>query len=254
MLSNNTDLDPSNHLSSETMDSIPALLIDTDTSTQTNQALTNAMVFIELPLGIFEKESQESLKNIVESFGKLLAWVPLKSLRRIVVVFDESSVQFGQCVKVAKELLHDTELFEDVKLRVFPLEPVYTSSTTYLQIQKAKQLWLISPPASPPSDWEAVVEEPPNAVALSSDLTSALKRLKLDSDGCVVDTDIEYMELQEELGETTPNQPIHIVLEGKTNELPSILIQDCETEFETNESRAITQSVIFPKSTFPMNS
>ncbi|KAJ9051414.1 hypothetical protein DSO57_1004824 [Entomophthora muscae] len=201
---------------------------DTDyTTTKANMSSsnitqTNAMVITGLTRNYFEGECLQGLREIVAGIGPIQTWAPLKSLCRIIVVFDEfdqNNSKFGSHVRAARIYLNDLALQDGDQIKVYTLEPVFAPNKgIYLEVQKAKKLWLISPPASPPSDWEATEEEPPNSTTFSQDLIRALEKLEISQDNNVAS----------QLPVTFEPQPtIQLNLGDNRSDLPTIFIEDC---------------------------
>ncbi|CAN6653197.1 hypothetical protein TRVA0_026S01244 [Trichomonascus vanleenenianus] len=115
-------------------------------------------------------------------------WAPLKSFGRIIVVCETASDA------VSAKLVIGTAFIESSRqLRTFfgqhtPLSVFEQGSSGYLQLPDAGRLWLISPPPSPPCDWESKPESEPNKEAFFSDLSEALLDAKRDQEESVVAT------------------------------------------------------------------
>jgi len=136
--------------------------------------------------------------------GSLYSWVPLKSLKRAIVVF--YNPHDAERARQASDRYYfpPTASTPEITLRVFRgahtvLVPVQLSgpppdrfydvdsddesaifeSPFHLRPPKPERNFLISPPGSPPVGWEQTQEEPPNEVALAEDLQRALEQLRV---------------------------------------------------------------------------
>jgi hypothetical protein len=94
-------------------------------------------------------------------------------------IFNRCTVQFTDPLSaiVAKVQIDNYYFIEDTApLRVYLSKPIKMKNTTkYLELPKQEKSFLISPPASPPVDWEQVHEDPP---VVNFDLLSAISKLK----------------------------------------------------------------------------
>lgn len=85
----------------------------------------------------------------------------------------------GELAELALSKLGEFSL-DDITFRCFPLDPIRSkplsllSNSNHLQIPKAKRMFLISPPPSPPEGWAPRAESPP---VIDVQLISALSNL-----------------------------------------------------------------------------
>ncbi|KAF9023308.1 carbohydrate-binding module 1 protein [Haplosporangium bisporale] len=132
---------------------------------------TNTLTVTNLEAVHFEKETMLKLKALVETFGNVYYFAPIKSFYRVFVVYHST---FD--AQRAKALLHNTA-FEGTTIRVYfgqHTEISIDPSRHYLHPPELEKNWLISPPGSPPVGWSQVREDPPNSMHLAEDLVKAL--------------------------------------------------------------------------------
>ena len=134
--------------------------------------------------------------------GSLYSWVPLRSLKRAIVVFYNPDDAERARQASDRYYFPPTASTPEMTLRVFRgahtmLVPVQLSgppdrfydvdsddesaifeSPFHLRPPMPERNFLISPPGSPPVGWEQTCEEPPNEVPLAEDLQRALEHLR----------------------------------------------------------------------------
>jgi hypothetical protein len=121
---------------------------------------------------IFNLENLQSLRETINQHGAIHTWSPFKSFSRIIIVFYDISV-----AKLIKETL-DGELIMDCQVKTYFANHTNLSPTSqHLAAPKSDKLFFISPPPSPPHDWEVRNEGPPNKSVHPEDLADALSKL-----------------------------------------------------------------------------
>jgi hypothetical protein len=137
--------------------------------------------------------------------GSLYSWVPLKSLKRAIVVYYNPDDAERARQASDRYYFPPTASTPEITLRVFrgvhtALLPAQLSrpsppdrfydvdsddesaifeSPFHLRPPKPERNFLISPPGSPPVGWEQTREEPPNEVPHAEDLQRALEQLRV---------------------------------------------------------------------------
>jgi hypothetical protein len=121
---------------------------------------------------IFTPDNLQTLRQTIDQYGAIHTWSPFKSFSRIIIVFYDVSV-----AKLIKETL-DNEVIMDCSVRIYFANHTNLSPTSqHLAAPKMDKLFFISPPPSPPHDWEMRNEEPPNKTVHADDLATALAKL-----------------------------------------------------------------------------
>ncbi|RPA86197.1 Calcipressin [Ascobolus immersus RN42] len=134
---------------------------------------TNTLLITNIQnLETFHPVNLQTLRDTINAAAPIVNWSPLKSFRRILVVFPSPQ----EALDVRKAL--DGEIILGDELKIYfgentPVEPV----DQHLAAPESKKLFFISPPPSPPHGWEVRDEEPPNTVVVAEDLAHALARL-----------------------------------------------------------------------------
>ncbi|KXN67648.1 Calcipressin-domain-containing protein [Conidiobolus coronatus NRRL 28638] len=161
--------------------------------TTTSSTLTNSIVITELPEVIFDSSEQlAQLNDLITSActpGNILNFIVLKSFRRIVIIFDNFQSPY-----LVKNKLNNTVLNGlDINLNIYLLDYIQPTGNdneqSYLQVDQFEQLFWLSPPPSPPADWQPQVEDGPNTKTLANDLMQALSKLQLEESGDSFDSD-----------------------------------------------------------------
>lgn len=134
---------------------------------------TNTLLITNLSdLSIFRPDNLETIKDLILKTAPIHTWAPLKSFRRILVSF------YTEADAVAVRSIWDGEAVMGERCRVYfgqhtPLDV----SPKNLALPDAGKLFFISPPPSPPHDWEPRAEGAPNKEVHAEDLAEALARL-----------------------------------------------------------------------------
>jgi len=135
---------------------------------------SNTLLFTNLQdVDVFRPENLQTIRDLVAKTAPIHAWAPLKSFRRIVVSFysDEAAVSVRS--------VWDGEAILGSRCHVYfgRPTPLDVATDTHLALPDAGKLFFISPPPSPPHDWEMRLEGAPNKQVHAEDLAEALGRL-----------------------------------------------------------------------------
>jgi calcipressin len=169
---------------------------------------------------IFAPDNLQTLRQTIEQYGAIHTWSPFKSFSRIIIVFYDVSV-----AKLIKETL-DNEIIMDCQVRVYFANHTNLSPTArHLAAPKLDKMFFISPPPSPPHDWEMRNEEPPNKTVHADDLATALAKLHARGHTNPDDMDIDQPENNRARSSSVtvvyhPNQ------HGSNPNLPAISVED----------------------------
>jgi len=172
---------------------------------------------------IFEPENLQTIRNIINNYGAIHTWSPFKSFSRIIVVFYDMRV-----AKAIKESL-DGETIMDCSVRIYFANHTNLSPTSrYLVAPKLDKQFFISPPPSPPHDWESRNEGPPNKTVHADDLAIALSKLHARhttrQDEKDVEQEITILNARERSSSVTVvYHPEH---HGSNPNLPAINVED----------------------------
>jgi len=121
---------------------------------------------------IFHPTNLESIRSLISTQAPILSFSPLKSFRRIIVVFGDVDAAIS-----LKAQLDGTSILGE-RIRVyFGHSTDLSDREKHLQAPKSDKLFFISPPPSPPHGWEMRNEEPPNKEVHAEDLAGALSKL-----------------------------------------------------------------------------
>lgn len=135
---------------------------------------TNTLLITNLSdLSIFRPDNLDTIKSLILKTAPIHTWAPLKSFRRILVSF------YSEADAIAVRSIWDGEAVMGERCRVYfgQPTPLDVSPNTHLALPDAGKLFFISPPPSPPHDWEQRVEGAPNKEVHAEDLAEALARL-----------------------------------------------------------------------------
>ena len=142
---------------------------------------TNTLLFTNLDhAAIFRPDNLAMIRDLVSQSATIHSWAPLKCFHRIIASF--YSAEDAARVRA----IWDGECLIDVPCQVYfgrttPLD-VDPSKVAHLQLPDAGKLFFISPPPSPPHDWEMRLEGAPNKQVHAEDLADALARLRHQAD------------------------------------------------------------------------
>lgn len=134
---------------------------------------SNTLLFTNLnDLETFSPESLAQIRETISRTAAIHAFAPLRSFRRIFVSFyDEDSA-----VRVRRAC--DGEVIRGDVLKIYfgRATPLHAGDER-LALPDAGKLFFISPPPSPPHDWESRLEDAPNKLVHAQDLAAALSQL-----------------------------------------------------------------------------
>ena len=134
---------------------------------------TNTLLLTNLnDIDIFRPDNLQTIRELIAKTAPIHTWAPLKSFRRIFVSF------FSEEAAIAVRSVWDGEPVMGEKCYVYfgratPLD----SQEVHLALPDAGKLFFISPPPSPPHDWEMRLEGAPNKQVHAEDLSEALAKL-----------------------------------------------------------------------------
>ncbi|KAL8397575.1 hypothetical protein RB594_004328 [Gaeumannomyces avenae] len=134
---------------------------------------TNTLLFTNLlDLDIFRPDNLQTIRDLVAQTAPVHSWAPLKSFRRIVASFHSAEAA------VAVRRAWDGEDVMGARCNVYFGRPTpLDAKDERLALPDAGKLFFISPPPSPPHDWEMRLEGAPNKLVHAEDLADALAKL-----------------------------------------------------------------------------
>lgn len=135
---------------------------------------SNTLLFTNLQeLDIFRPDNLQTIRDLVATTAPIHSWAPLKSFRRIIVSFYSED----DAIKVRS--VWDGEAVMGERCRVYfgQPTPIDSDKDHHLALPDAGKLFFISPPPSPPHDWEMRLEGAPNKEVHAEDLADALAKL-----------------------------------------------------------------------------
>ncbi|KAH6618869.1 calcineurin binding protein-like protein [Boeremia exigua] len=121
---------------------------------------------------IFQPATLTEIRQTIDAHAKVHTWAPLKSFKRIVVSFFNTS----DAITIRQTL--DGETLMGYRIRVyFGINTPMNPTDQHLPLPKSDKLFFISPPPSPPMGWEMRNEDAPNTLVHPEDLAEALAKL-----------------------------------------------------------------------------
>lgn len=140
-------------------------------------APTNTLLFTNLlHPDVFRPDNLQTLRDLVHQAAPLHSWAPLRSFRRIIASFFSAA----DAARVRGLWEGESILGEPVQVyygRTTPLDAGAPGHIQHLALPDAGKLFFISPPPSPPHDWQMRLEGAPNKQVHADDLADALARL-----------------------------------------------------------------------------
>ncbi|KJR87104.1 calcineurin-binding protein [Sporothrix schenckii 1099-18] len=136
---------------------------------------TNTLLFTNLVhADIFRPDNLATIRDLVSQSAAIHSWAPLKSFRRIVASFYS-----------AEDAARVRAVWEGERIMGAACQVYYGRATPlgdataagHLALPDAGKLFFISPPPSPPHDWEMRLEGAPNKQVHAEDLADALAKL-----------------------------------------------------------------------------
>lgn len=124
-------------------------------------------------LSVFRPDNLQTLRELISKTAAIHTWAPLKSFRRILVSF------YSDADAIAVRSIWDGEAILGERCRVYfgQPTPINADKDLHLALPDAGKLFFISPPPSPPHDWEQRLEDAPNKLVHAEDLADALAKL-----------------------------------------------------------------------------
>lgn len=173
--------------------------LQTSSSTSASAPVpTNTLLFTNLMhADIFRPDNLETIRDLVSQSATIHSWAPLKSFRRIVASFysAEDAARVRAVWEGERILGAACQVYYG---RQTPLDNAANAAAKNLALPDAGKLFFISPPPSPPHDWEMRLEGAPNKQVHAEDLADALAKLRHQADE-EVDT-----KMQEDLAMRSP--------------------------------------------------
>ncbi|RCH91782.1 carbohydrate-binding module 1 protein [Rhizopus azygosporus] len=201
---------------------------------------TNTLLIPNIPDCFFGcDEAMLTIHDACAYYGPLYTFVPMKTFRRIMVIYQETE----HAMKAKAELDKSTVVWKngpkDITIKKGDTSEtnsrilrfyygqhfsMYTTQST-LDVPQFRRNMLISPPGSPCEGWEQIEEDSPNRRTLASDLIQAVADIsdyELDEDELDLDSSTPSL--------TTPtSKKLNIVLEKDRDtpeHLPEITVED----------------------------
>ncbi|KLU81571.1 hypothetical protein MAPG_00656 [Magnaporthiopsis poae ATCC 64411] len=119
---------------------------------------TNTLLLTNLvDLDIFRPDNLQTIRDLIAQIAPIHSWAPLKSFRRVVVSF------YSEEAAIAVRRAFDGEAIMGERCNVYFGRPTpLDAKDERLALPDAGKLFFISPPPSPPHDWEMRLEGAPN--------------------------------------------------------------------------------------------
>ncbi|CAK7217118.1 hypothetical protein SBRCBS47491_003054 [Sporothrix bragantina] len=164
---------------------------------------TNTLLFTNLVHpDIFRPDNLETIRDLVSQSATIHSWAPLKSFRRIVASFysAEEAARVRAVWEGERILGAACQVYYG---RATPLgDPSAAAEAQRLALPDAGKLFFISPPPSPPHDWEMRLEGAPNKQVHAEDLADALAKLRHQADDEILDG--EDTKMQDDMAMRSP--------------------------------------------------
>ncbi|CAK7217639.1 hypothetical protein SEUCBS140593_003277 [Sporothrix eucalyptigena] len=162
---------------------------------------TNTLLFTNLVhVDIFRPDNLETIRDLVSQSATIHSWAPLKSFRRIVASFySAEDAARVRAVWEGERIMGSTcQVYYG---RATPLgDP--SAEAQRLALPDAGKLFFISPPPSPPHDWEMRLEGAPNKQVHAEDLADALAKLRHQADDA--EDEVEETKMQDDVAMRSP--------------------------------------------------
>ncbi|KAK1776973.1 Calcipressin-domain-containing protein [Copromyces sp. CBS 386.78] len=150
---------------------------------------SNTLIFTNInSLDVFSADNLQTIRDLISQTAPIFAWSPLKSFRRIIVTF------FDEQAAIAVRSVWDGEAILGERCRVYFGQPTpidVSDADKHLALPDAGKLFFISPPPSPPHDWEQRMEDAPNTMVHAEDLAEALAKLRHHNNPNGMDADVK---------------------------------------------------------------
>ncbi|KAH6977145.1 Calcipressin-domain-containing protein [Ilyonectria robusta] len=200
-------------------------------------APTNTLLFTNLnDVAVFLPENLQTIRDLITQTAPIHAFAPLKSFRRIVISF------FDEQAAIAVRQIWDAEHILGQQLKVyFGQHTSVTARDEHLALPDAGKLFFISPPPSPPHDWEMRLEDAPNKLVHAEDLAEALAKLHhrpgpFDSTSPVTPPDSALP------GRTRSRSSTLIYKPNEQSTMPAVFVEDMTDEPEVEELSPVDSS------------
>ncbi|KAI5458008.1 Calcipressin-domain-containing protein [Mariannaea sp. PMI_226] len=188
---------------------------------------SNTLLFTNLDdKDIFLPENLQTIRDLVAQTAPIHSFAPLKSFRRIVISF------FDEQAAVNVRQIWDMESLLGQQLKVYfgQATPI-NARDEHLALPDAGKLFFISPPPSPPHDWEVRLEDAPNKLVHAEDLAEALAKLHhrpeaIDNSSPVTPPDSALP------GRTRSRSSTLIYQPTKDTTMPAVIVEDMTDEPE----------------------
>lgn len=217
---------------------------------------SNTLLFTNLQdLAIFRPDNLQTIRELISKTAPIHTWAPLKSFRRILVTF------FTETDAIAVRSVWDGEAIMGDRARVYFGQPTPVHATpkdVHLALPDAGKLFFISPPPSPPHDWEQRLEGAPNKEVHAEDLADALARLHHGSgnpagDALMVDSPISPVEGKSPggmsgsgSGRANRSRSSTLIFGGSPS-LPCVMVDDLTEDVDGEEDAGVSPMDIEPK-------
>jgi Calcipressin len=187
----------------------------------------------------FSPESLASIRESISRHGAIHAFAPLRSFRRILVSF------FDEDAAIAVRRAYDGHIIRGDVLKIYFGRPTpLQAPEERLALPDAGKLFFISPPPSPPHDWEVRLEDAPNKLVHADDLAAALAQLNYpqpvtttakvgDAASPTSPVDGQFI-----AGRTTRSRSSTLIYQPdeKSPHMPAVVVEDMTDEPETVEA------------------
>ncbi|CAK7230826.1 hypothetical protein SCUCBS95973_007705 [Sporothrix curviconia] len=166
---------------------------------------TNTLLFTNLVHpDVFRPDNLETIRDLVSQSATIHSWAPLKSFRRIVASFysAEDAARVRAVWEGERILGAACQVYYG---RATPLgDPSAAAEAQRLALPDAGKLFFISPPPSPPHDWEMRLEGAPNKQVHAEDLADALAKLRHQANDDEAETSNEDTKMHDDAAMRSP--------------------------------------------------
>ncbi|RKP14621.1 Calcipressin-domain-containing protein, partial [Piptocephalis cylindrospora] len=142
---------------------------------------TNTLLLTDMDTALFTPVLLDSVREVMEELGKLHSFSPMPAFGRIVIVYPTALE-----AALAHHQLKANAIDQDLGCSLYfggntPIAaPTALRYPNLLTVPEAEQLWLISPPGSPPVGWQSRPDDPPNMQPHADDIVAALHARFMD--------------------------------------------------------------------------
>jgi hypothetical protein len=195
---------------------------------------SNTLLFTNLNnIDIFTPESLSSIRESISETAQIHAFAPLKSFRRILISF------FSEDDAISVRHVWDGKNMGGDQLKIyFGQETPLQAKDERLALPDAGKLFFISPPPSPPHDWEVRLEDPPNKLVHADDLAKALAQLhypqamETPSSAMATDSPVTPADGPTASGRRTRSRSSTLIYQpdDKSPNMPAVVVEDMTDE------------------------